>query len=282
MVSCIPLPDVCETDLLNAVVAERQGGVNRNFFNEIHVEWTERVQAYVAERGNPQSVPTWPFVTTPRNSKKFLTLYNSPKPGAAQAEVLRQLRQKHGYQFCPSCGEAGNPDTLDHYLPKKKFPHFAVTVSNLTPMCGGCQRRKSDDVGDEANPKFFIHPYFDDFASDQLLQLEINPPFRTPTFGLQVCAGLPEATKGTVEQHVRRLELPKRYRGFFRNRYKRLLKQAQLCRDEGVPFRAFLMVTKAGHEADGKNTWDHIFFFSVLENEDLMTFLEDDELPPLM
>lgn len=282
MVSRIPLPDFCENEILDAIIVERQGGVNRDFFNGIHAEWIERVQAYTDQGGHPQSVPAWPFVTTPKNTTKFLTLYNSPQQGSAQGEVLRQLRQKHGYQFCPSCGEAGNPDTLDHYLPKKKFPHFAVTVSNLTPMCGSCQRRKGDDVGDDANPKFFIHPYFDNFANDQLLKLEINPPFQTPTFELQVCAALSDANKSIVEQHVQRLELAVRYRSFFRNRYKRLLKHAQRCRDKGVYFRAVLEMAKDDHEEEGRNTWDHVFFFSVLENEDLMTFLEDDELPPLL
>ena len=281
MVSRIPLPVVCENDLLNAVVDERQGGVNRDFFNAIHAEWAERVQTYGDEGGNPHSVPAWPLVTTRENATKFLTLYNSPQPGAAQTDLLRRLRQNHGYQFCPSCGESGNPDTLDHYLPKKKFPPFSVTLSNLTPMCGSCQRRKGEEVGDDVHPKFFIHPYFDDFASDQLLKLEINPPFQTPTFDLQVCSALPDAEKAVVEQHVGKLELAVRYRSFFRNRYKRLLRQAQRCRDKGVQFRAVLEMAKDDCEEEGRNTWDHVFFFSVLENEDLMTYLENDELPPL-
>ena len=67
--------------------------------------------------------------------------------------MLQSLRN-HDLQLCPACGEAGAPNTLDHYLPKGKYPHFCVTPHNLFPMCDACQRRKGDRTGDENNPRF--------------------------------------------------------------------------------------------------------------------------------
>jgi hypothetical protein len=146
-------------------------------------------------------------------------------------------------------------------------------------MCGRCQRKKGDDVGDAENPKFFIHPYYDEFAAQQLLRLEIIPPFDTPTFELRVCEVEEEAAANIVEHHVRRLDLPKRFRSFFRNRYRRLQRQAQRCRDNDVDLIGFLQITKMGFEEDGRNTWDHVFYFSVMENPELMTYLQVDDLP---
>lgn len=279
MVSRIPFPVICDTDLLDAIIDERQGGRNRGFFNGIHAEWLQRVQTYLDEGGSPEVVLTWPLAN--KNSTKFLTLYKSPKDGSTQGTALRSLRD-HGYQFCPSCGEAGSPNTLDHFLPREKYPHFSVTIANLTPMCSKCQGKKSDHVGNAVNPRFFIHPYFDDFASQQLLELEIEPPFDIPTFNLRISDAVMFDARPIVEQHVQRLELPRRFRKFFRDRYRQLLRQAQDCRHEDVDLQAFLRVTKRSHARVGLNYWDHVFYLSVLENDNLIAYLENGELPAFL
>ena len=33
---------------------------------------------------------------------------------------------------------------LDHYLPKNRYPHFALSILNLVPSCGTCNRLKSN------------------------------------------------------------------------------------------------------------------------------------------
>lgn len=276
MVTRIPLPDICDVQLLNAVVDERQGGVNREFFNGIHEQWRDRVQTYRDDGISLEAALPWAEASA--NSTKFLTLYKSPRDGSTQGTILRQLRD-HGYQFCPSCGEAGSPNTLDHFLPKEKYPHFAITVANLTPMCSRCQGKKGDDVGDAETPRFFIHPYFDEFASQQILELLIEPPYNTPRFALRVVEDLGEDETEIAEKHVELLDLSSRFRKFFRNRYSQLMRQAQDCRDEEVEFQAFLRITRRGHARIGLNYWDHVFFSSVLGNEELLEFLEGGELP---
>lgn len=276
MVTRIPLPDTCDIQLVDDVVRERQGGVNRAFFNGIQVEWRERVQTYLDDGGSPETVLPWAIACA--NSTKFLTLYKSPQEASTQGAVLKQLRD-HGFQFCPSCGEAGSPNTLDHFLPKEKYPHFSVTIANLTPMCSRCQGKKGDDVGDDENPRFFIHPYFDEFAGQKILELVIEPPFNTPEFTLRISENLEGEAIAIAEKHVEKLELPSRFRKFFRDRYSQLMRQAQDCRDEGADFRTFLRITKRGHERLGLNYWDHVFYSSVLENEELLGFLEAGDLP---
>lgn len=222
-----------------------------------------------------------PWVEANENSTKFLTLYKSPQEGSAQGVALKKLRD-HDFQFCPSCGEAGSPNTLDHFLPKEKYPHFAITAVNLTPMCSRCQGKKNDQVGDTDVPRFFIHPYFDEFASGQILELLIEPPFTTPKFELQISGGLEDDAASIAVKHVELLGLPYRFRKFFRDRYRQLLRLAQDCREEGADLKTFLRLTKRNHARTGLNYWDHVFFKSVLENEDLLAFLESDELPPLL
>src|SRR3546814_3004594 len=54
----------------------------------------------------------------------------------------------HELNHCPACGEPGTPNTLDHYLPKGRYPHFCVTPLNLFPMCDACQQAKGEKTGD--------------------------------------------------------------------------------------------------------------------------------------
>lgn len=61
---------------------------------------------------------------------------------------------------CPYCG-FGHARTLDHYLPKTRFPLFSITPGNLVPACRDCQSPKRAQVAGSAAEQP-IHPYFDD------------------------------------------------------------------------------------------------------------------------
>ena len=60
--------------------------------------------------------------------------------------------------FNGSCGYCGDDDTrldticfhIDHFAPKKRFPHLEETYSNLVYACRFCNIRKSDHwIGDD-------------------------------------------------------------------------------------------------------------------------------------
>lgn len=62
---------------------------------------------------------------------------------------------------CPFCGGVSAPATLDHFLPKSRYPHCAVMPVNLLPACYDCNlgAKLTDDGGTYGLP--FIHPYLD-------------------------------------------------------------------------------------------------------------------------
>jgi DNA-binding transcriptional LysR family regulator len=92
--------------------------------------------------------------------------YSHPAEGSAQGSMLEPLRDED-LDVCPACGSP--PETLDHYLPKGRYPQFVITPVNLTPMCDPCHRRKKEKTGNAVSPRFFIHPYFDAFSLPQIL-----------------------------------------------------------------------------------------------------------------
>lgn len=274
----LPQPNTCSLQLIDDVIAERQGGKNAAFFTSIAAEWRRKVQEYINAAGSPETIQLWPHIAPRKNT--FLNLYGAPQDGAAQKIALDNLRD-HKLTLCPACGEAGKPNTLDHYLPKAKYPHFCITPLNLFPMCDACQRAKDEKTGDTTNPRFFIHPYFDVFIAEQVIELSINPPFDTPSFDLTPYTQLTVDQSALVESHLRELAIEQRYGHFFREQHRRLIRLVAHMRNTGQDIAATLETFCVGAELPTKNSWEHVFYAAVLANDDMMDYLENDTLPAL-
>jgi hypothetical protein len=98
------------------------------------------------------------------------------RPGRTEYEAIRALAPG---RKCPLCGMV-EADTLDHYLPKSKFPLFAVLPTNLVPACRVCNTGKLAAHPGSADEQS-IHPYYDHqyFFDEQWLFAEVvqnTPP----------------------------------------------------------------------------------------------------------
>ena len=90
---------------------------------------------------------------------------------------------KHG--ICPFCDHR-TVSTLDHILPKRLFPTFAVAPDNLVGACADCNRAKRSSAptmpGDTV-----LHPYFDDIDSERWLDaLVVEGPVAALIFRTKV------------------------------------------------------------------------------------------------
>lgn len=113
-------------------------------------------------------------------------------------------------QKCPLCLQR-LVTTLDHYLPKAKYPIFAVTPINLIPACTDCNKIKlAQDPADES--EITLHPYFDNVEDHSWLKckvLETNPI----TFDFYVDVNFYPGLLGErLEYHFSSFELNKLYR----------------------------------------------------------------------
>lgn len=276
MVMNLSMPAVDSVQRVIDVVAERANGVNAGFFNGIATEWRQRVQQYIDVAGSPPTVTTWTAVEA--RKKSFLNLYLAPAEDSVQGRMLRAMRE-HDLTVCPACGELGRPNTLDHYLPKDLYFHFCITPVNLFPMCDACQLAKGTKVGDAHSARFFIHPYFDAFVADQVLRLEIRPPFDAPSYTFGIVEGLEPSNARLVRDHTRELEIERRYSSFFRGQYRRLLRLVSKMRAAGQDVQETLTTFKHGAMEPSMNAWEHVFYAAVLDNEDLVEYLADAQLP---
>lgn len=100
-------------------------------------------------------------------------MVNKKQPGR---DIYDRILVNARNRICPLCGLSA-AQTLDHHLPKVRYPVFAVLPNNLIPSCYWCQVAKKESYPSRVEEET-IHPYFDDFETDAWLHarvLETNP-----------------------------------------------------------------------------------------------------------
>lgn len=93
------------------------------------------------------------------------------KKGAPGRSTYDKLLAAPVYGRCPLCGQRA-VSTLDHHLPKDKYPALAVAPINLIPACAECNKLKTNTMP-QSQEEQTLHPYFDDIEGDRWLQAEI-------------------------------------------------------------------------------------------------------------
>lgn len=94
---------------------------------------------------------------------------NEKGPGRKYYNAIRELAERN---ICPICG-IRMVKTLDHYLPKSKFPTLSVTPSNLIPSCRDCNMDKRD-AGTHNSQSLPVHLYFDDIPNEPWLHVTVG------------------------------------------------------------------------------------------------------------
>lgn len=90
-----------------------------------------------------------------------------------QGARLQEFRQRLilGAPLCPYCGAPAVTD-LDHYLPRSKYKDFSIYGANLVPSCHPCNNVKRDFAPDDEAELDLVHPYFDQFPEEPLLEVQ--------------------------------------------------------------------------------------------------------------
>lgn len=277
MVMPLPLPLHDSVALVDDVVDERAAGVNAAYFEGIRQEWSDRVTAYLQHQGSPEHVPQWNTIPAARK-KSFLNLYLAPDEDSAQGKILAKLKD-HKLTICPACGELGRPNTLDHYLPKGKYPHFCVTPANLFPMCDACQKAKLEKTGSVNEPRFFLHPYFDIFIAEQVISVSIQPPYASPTFSIALSDQLTAGQSAVLTSHLRELCIEQRFAHFFKEESLRTLKLVRMLRDDQEPVAPMLRRFEARSRTPALNSWEHVYWSAVTGDVAMLEFFENGALP---
>lgn len=107
---------------------------------------------------------------TYKELKNVYTYQMVPKPrGRAYYDQLLMAAPKG---ICPLCSHR-EATTLDHYLPKSKYPRLSIVPINLIPSCKDCNTGKLAEYPTGPTDET-LHPYFDDIENVMWLNAVVN------------------------------------------------------------------------------------------------------------
>lgn len=143
--------------------------------------------------------------------KNVYTTYMVGKARPARA-IYDAMLSRAPLGRCPFCG-MGYASTLDHYLPKAKYPMLSVVPLNLVPSCKDCNTGKRTSIAGRAEEQS-LHPYFDHqhFISDQWLFAEIvSTEPETVRYFVRAPESWDDVSKGRVKSHFVAFNLASRF-----------------------------------------------------------------------
>lgn len=138
---------------------------------------------------------------------KYLYTYRMVGDNQPGRGIYDRLRAAGG-EKCPLCG-VNTVKTLDHHLPKSKYPVLSVTPTNLIPSCRDCQSAKKSGFPTTAEEQT-LHPYYDNIEADLWLTAVVNqgPPANF-SFAVTPPPAWSQLLTDRVLYHMASFELPR-------------------------------------------------------------------------
>lgn len=97
--------------------------------------------------------------------------YRMVKAGMPGNKYYNLIKSSAPYGKCPLCS-VRDVDTLDHYLPKSKYPKYSVVPLNLVPACTPCNTGKRISFPKNDVEQTF-HPYYDNVENESWIRADV-------------------------------------------------------------------------------------------------------------
>ncbi len=239
--------------------------------------WIAAYQEYRANEGSP-------FVVAPKNFGPGVDdlqykLYDTRR----RSGELRRMRLKEGLKSCPICGSPMTGD-LDHYLPRKVYPEFAIMRANLVPACRHCNSGVKGTTVHGGIPRRFIHPYFDDWAEQAIWYVEIVPPFKAARFRPLALPGLVKPQDEIVAFHLENV-LGTQFQLSIATEWSSLPTQIKLRDTELSIASVTLQVDqelRVALAAKGANSWQAALLRGIQPIPDAIEYLRDEAVATVL
>jgi hypothetical protein len=190
-------------------IAKSKQALNRSLLLRIRLNVNSRYKEYVRYAHGLEKLPS--STMSPVEATALIKCY------ASKTKHLTTLRGEllypdiEDFSECPLCG-IGEPDTLDHYLPKDEFPEFSIFSKNLIPVCGPCNSNYKGLKWLDKGKRIFIHTYYDVFPSFCFFEATVVVGSKLSiNFDLVRLAADPEFSD-LFARHFRKLKLNKRFK----------------------------------------------------------------------
>lgn len=207
----IPRPSIGDDEAFAECISRTRGELRQKYLSAAPEASAASVK-YVssAQVGSISALRVNNFKSKHVTSKQLEGLYESrmvDKTGPARW-IYDEI--KLAVEICPLCRQRV-VGSLDHFLPKSKYPLLSVAPSNLVPVCVDCNYLKLDVASaDEALVP--LNPYFDDLGDDPWLHATVveSAPCSV-TFRVAPPGSWTSALAARVSNHFSVLKLAKLY-----------------------------------------------------------------------
>jgi len=199
----IALPDLDDDEMFARCIEYRRELEVKDVLDRLAPSVRNAYHCYTTYRGDPMNLSprSWE-----REDRKALQSNYSLAPGSPFARYRRDLIARFIEKRCPMCGR-GDVGTIDHYLPRSKFPEYSVLSANLIPVCGQCNLLKSSHFSTEAGRRF-VHAYYDILPSHPVLIAHVRLNERLDlSFAIVEPPGLPADLLRVLQFHFNQLDL---------------------------------------------------------------------------
>lgn len=245
------------SDVKDLIVNNKQKVKNRynQFHDELNINNIEHIEVCADISDNAADALRNMYSSKCKIVKDFRKWFDDSTPGTY-------------YRMCPYC-TINQADTIDHILPQKTYPEFAINVHNLIPACSACNRLKGKKVLNDNNEKIIINYYTDTLPDVQYLFAE----FRYDEKGKLECEYRLENPNNIIDdniyslllRHYRKLDLLNRLNARSIN-----LIESLVCDFEGYNYEetAEYIKSKCGREKEkyGINYWKIVLYLTAVES----------------
>jgi hypothetical protein len=182
-------------------------------------------------------------------------------------KYYNQIMSSAKYGKCPLCS-VRSVDTLDHYLPKSKFPLYAVTPINLIPACTPCNKGKLIDFPKNSEEQT-LHPYYDDIENEFWIKAKV---LQTSPIGFEFYAdppsNWPELLKKRVINHFTAFNINALFSDHAIEEYRGSKKQfISLYENHPDLLKKHLFDCYNSRLELGRNSWQAVMYNSLLNDE---------------
>jgi hypothetical protein len=216
----VDLPSITYNDLISSCIGSIDSEELRNRLEtalahllraELRMTWLQLMQiSFRRLASQAMMMMSWSSLLQ-KELKNLYTAQMVPanKPSRIYYDDIKLLAP---LGICPFCG-FGHVKTLDHYLPKSKFPLLSIFPSNLVPCCTDCNKGKLANVA-VAQGEQCLHPYFSDpiFINEQwIFATVVHSSPAVVTFHVQRPPLWSDINFGRVIYHFREYDLANRF-----------------------------------------------------------------------
>ncbi|HHQ5998233.1 TPA: HNH endonuclease, partial [Morganella morganii] len=191
-------------------------------------------------------------------------------------KLLLERRNEHELSFCPYCGNPMIPDTLDHFIPKGKWPEFSIFPNNLVPQCRGCAPVKGEHYYCiENNLAMFIHPIYFNFLEN--FRFSMNVSLNTESNDISVVVKLKRIIETQADDqrrviiHAEKLKIKSRIIHYCKKEFrqwKRRLANAKF--DVSTALKQRLLEIP---QSDIGKDWQSAFYSALLQNQEIIDYM---------